>query len=612
MPASDTQLLETFARRREESAFEAIVERHGPVVLGVCRRVLHDEHDAEDAFQATFLVLARNAASIRNQEALGAWLYGVAYRVAHKLKQQAGQRRAREHQMAAELGDLGGERLVGDLVGSVVWRELRPVIDEELSRLPEKYRAPLVLCYLEGKTHEEAARALGWSKGSMSRRMDKARELLRSRLCQRGITLSAGILFAAFSHNAASAAVPASLVQTTVRAAASIAAGRTLAAGLISAQAAAVTQGVLHTMFMTKVKLAGAACAFVALLGVSAGVATYGALADDTQGEAGKRPAASGDAKSKAGQSGGDPSRGPTAAGGDAGTKSAPESTMTARQVRELLAQPSTKLAQGIDPGTPFKDAIDILSQVFEVPIHVDYNAFQTVAALTDDQLDQMQVRLPPLRKNEKVTPGRALRNLLRQIGTADGGGAQGTATFVVKDGAVVIVPSQRVVPDDAEIYPNGTPVSRALREPVTVSVEDRPLRQALRELADASGANIVVDMRLKEKLETPVTAILQHVPLETAVRLLADMAEVRAVAVDNVLYVTTQDNAGKFEREQYNRVNGMYPDGTGLTGSLGGGLGGFPGAGGGGLGGFGGGPPIGPGPAGTPPADTPPPAKKP
>src|SRR5262249_43302265 len=160
---SDAQLLERFARHGEEAAFETLVRRHGPMVWGVCRRVLTDEHAAEDAFQATFLVLVRKASSIRKREVVGSWLYGVAYRTARKAKLNAAGWCARERRIP--------EMVAPDPAEEVAERDLRCVLDEELSRLPAKYRDPLVLCYLEGHTNEEAARKLGCPCGTVFTRL---------------------------------------------------------------------------------------------------------------------------------------------------------------------------------------------------------------------------------------------------------------------------------------------------------------------------------------------------------------------------------------------------------------------------------------------------------
>jgi RNA polymerase sigma-70 factor (ECF subfamily) len=172
--AGDGELLERFRLRRDEASFAALVRRHGPMVLGVCSRILGNAHDAEDAFQVTFLVLAKKAGSLARPDLLANWLYGVAYRTARKARGRA--LRQGEHERQAEVM----ARAQPDPQEPA--RELREVLDEELNRLPEKYRAPLVLCYLEGKTNEEAARQLGWPVGSMSARLARGRGLLRARL----------------------------------------------------------------------------------------------------------------------------------------------------------------------------------------------------------------------------------------------------------------------------------------------------------------------------------------------------------------------------------------------------------------------------------------------
>jgi len=238
MELTDGELLERFAARREEAAFAVLVQRHGPMVWGVCRRVLQDAHQAEDAFQATFLVLVRKARSIRKHESLGSWLYGVAYRVAAKARARAKTRSARERRFV--------EMPRPDPLDEMTWLELRAVLDEELSRLPEKYRAPVVLCYLEGKTHEQAARQLGCPRTSLSSRLSRARTLLQQRLATRGLALSAGLLATVLVEKAV-AEVPALLLLSTIRAATHIA-----GAGAVSPQAASLAEGVLKTMSATR------------------------------------------------------------------------------------------------------------------------------------------------------------------------------------------------------------------------------------------------------------------------------------------------------------------------------------------------------------------------
>jgi RNA polymerase sigma factor (sigma-70 family) len=270
--STDRQLLLRFAGQREESAFAALVQRHGPLVLGVCRRVLHNPHDADDAFQATFLVLARRAGSLAEPEKLANWLYGVACRTAARAKAEAARRRGHERPLtdvpSAEAPPNGAES----------FHQLRPVLDEELQRLPEKYRAPLVLCYLEGKTYTEAAQILGWAEGTVSGRLARARELLRARLTRRGLTLSAGALAPALTQSAAPAAVPPALADTTCRAATLFAAGPTAGAGTVPAPAATLAEGVLQTMCVTRRKIVAVLALVASLVAAGAGLSAYLAL----------------------------------------------------------------------------------------------------------------------------------------------------------------------------------------------------------------------------------------------------------------------------------------------------------------------------------------------
>ena len=268
---TEAQLLARFVERRDEAAFEALVSRFGPMVLGVCRQVLADHHAADDAFQATFLVLVKRARSIRERELLGNWLYGVALKVAKRARADQAKRRAREQEgqpVAAE--PIGNGRALDDI-------ELGPILHEELARLPEKYRAPMVLCYLDGQTCEEAAGRLGWPVGTVKGRLSRAKDMLRGRLARRGVTASAAILAATLTK-AAEASVPQFLLDQTVRAAMGFAAGGSLAAaGLGSAAAVALAEGVHTTMILTKWKaIAIAATLFGTLAGSAAVMARQG------------------------------------------------------------------------------------------------------------------------------------------------------------------------------------------------------------------------------------------------------------------------------------------------------------------------------------------------
>ena len=260
---TDEELLRRFQARRDgasaELAFGAIVARHGPMVLGVLRHVLREPSDVDDAFQATFLVLVRKAGSVRAVDSLAPWLYGVACRVARKAQSVAWKRARRETPGAVVETEAEAVTPPADDF------DLRPVLYEELNRLPEKYRSPVVLCHLEGLTHEEAARRLGWPVGTLSGRLSRARDTLRTRLTRRGLGVPAATLAALLAPKHASA-VPPALFHLTVRAASTFA-----ARGTVSATVLTLTRGVLTSMFMNKLKTALFATTAVGLTTAGAG-----------------------------------------------------------------------------------------------------------------------------------------------------------------------------------------------------------------------------------------------------------------------------------------------------------------------------------------------------
>jgi RNA polymerase sigma factor (sigma-70 family) len=260
---TDGELLEHFLTQHEEAAFEALVRRHGPMVLGVCRRVLRNVHDAEDAFQATFLVLVHKAGSIVPRDTVGNFLYGVAYRTALKARALAARRHSKERQVR-DMPQPARESAPDDRL------DLQPHLDQELARLRDKYRAPLVLCDLEGKTRGEAARLLGVAEGTLSSRLARARRMLAGRLATRGVTLSASTLAVALSREATAAYLPAGLLASTTHAALRLAAGEAVA-DVVSAQAALLTKGVLKAMFVTKCKGVFAWVMVAALAALGAG-----------------------------------------------------------------------------------------------------------------------------------------------------------------------------------------------------------------------------------------------------------------------------------------------------------------------------------------------------
>jgi RNA polymerase sigma factor (sigma-70 family) len=259
---SDGGLLEAFLTGRDEAAFEILVKRHGPMVLGVCKRILRNMYDAEDAFQAVFLVLAKKAGSIVPREHVGNWLYGVAYRTALQARAKLGRRRAHELQV----NDMPHPTVAPDLD----LFELHQALDLELNKLPDKYRVPIVLCDLEARSRKDVARQLRIAEGTLSSRLASGRQKLAGRLARHGFCLAAGALASTLTHQAASAGMSATLVGTTVKAAALAAAGDS-AAGLISAHVLALSQGVLKTMLLQKLKMISLIMLGVLLGGVGVG-----------------------------------------------------------------------------------------------------------------------------------------------------------------------------------------------------------------------------------------------------------------------------------------------------------------------------------------------------
>ncbi len=242
---SDGRLLERFVSNGDEAAFATLVDRFGPMVLGICRRIVGDSHTAEDAFQATFLVLASKAASLTRRELVGNWLCGVAFRIARHAKTDAAHWHARRREF--------NEETAFNPVDEVMWRDLRPVLDEEINRLPKKYRRLFVMCYLEGKTNKEAAQAIRCPTGTIATRLARAREILRTRLTRRGITLSYGVIAIALTRQAR-ANVPARLSCATSRIAALYTAGNIIASDSIASGAVALAERGLKSMLLTKSK----------------------------------------------------------------------------------------------------------------------------------------------------------------------------------------------------------------------------------------------------------------------------------------------------------------------------------------------------------------------
>jgi RNA polymerase sigma factor (sigma-70 family) len=262
---TDDTLLEWYRTKGGEAAelaFAALVERHGPMVLRVCRAILGDEHDAHDAFQATFLVLVHRAGSLWTRDSLGPWLHQVAYRIACCARSASTRRRRHERKVAELATSVESDSDRGP-------DDLSPVLHEELGRLPERQRAVMVLCWLEGLTQQQAARHLGWPIGTVQSRLARGRQRLAARLTRRGLAPSAGVVAAALATAPARAEVPAALAEATVQAA--------FAPGAIPAVVAELLKGVQTTMFLIRLKRTG-----LILLALGAAAAGAGVLARPT------------------------------------------------------------------------------------------------------------------------------------------------------------------------------------------------------------------------------------------------------------------------------------------------------------------------------------------
>jgi RNA polymerase sigma factor (sigma-70 family) len=381
---ADRELLERFLARRDEAAFEALLRRHGPMVFGVCRRVLGNAADADDAFQAAWLVFARKAASLRRPGRLAAWLYGVAYRAALEARRADARRRARERRAARP-----------EVVRPDPGDELRELLDAELSRLPENYRAAVVLCELEGLGYREAARRLGWPEGTLAGRLSRARALLAGRLARRGVALPAGAL--ALAGSAKATALPAALAASTVRAATQAA-----EAGAVSAAVNLLTQGVLRAMWLTKVKITALAVLAVAAAGVGVGILALPAAAD--------APTAT-----QAGPGKGVPA--PAARPAEGGKKHGPQNRLT-RAVEDKLREAVQLDCEAVE----VRELLNLLRDRYGLNVVIDGPSFQ--AAGEDQPLGRpVSIRL------KGVSLATALRLALHGAGMG----------YHVEDGVVVV-----------------------------------------------------------------------------------------------------------------------------------------------------------------------------
>ncbi len=515
---TDEQLLEQFGsgdREAAEIAFKALVMRHGPMVLRICRIILRDLHDAEDAFQATFLVLARRAGSIRKRGSAASWLHGVARRVASCARTAAARRRWHEQRAAAM-----ARRSVDD----AGWDDLGAAIHEEIGRLSESCRAAVVLCDLEGLTEGQAARRLGWPIGTVRSRLMRGREHLRGRLTRRGLSLSAVMLGSLPAPEAASAAVPAALVNSTVQGALHIAAGGAVAAGTVPAVATTLTHEVLKAMFLTKLKLSAAA-----LLAVGAA----SSLAIVTVGFTQEKPAAAP----------------PT-------TPATPPTTPVSPRTQAILAKLEKPIPMVFPQETPLDDLLKYIQQTTRggpndpqgLPIYVDPLGLQEARRSLNSTFT-INLEGTPLR----VT----LAQVLAQLGLA----------FAVKDDVLMISSPEGIQRgrDETVVLPRLlTPKTKAvlaqLDEPISMSfANETPLEDVQKYITQATttatalGIPIVVDafglQEVEKKLQSTVTLDLLDVPLKTTLRLLLTQLGLVYTIKDGVVVISSPQVIQKLEK---------------------------------------------------------------
>lgn len=534
---SDSQLLYRFVYDHEQAAFTALVDRHGSMVLGLCRRVLQDDHEADDVFQAAFLVLVRKARSLRQYGSLGNWLYTVAYHLALKARAKEGKRRTQERQVAA----MPEKAIAGDSP----WTELRPILDAELDRLPDKYRAPIVLCYLEGKTNAEAAHELGWPTGTVKIRLARARDLLRERLTRRGLTLSSALLASALAEQAG-AAVPATLLESTTQAAAMFAAGNTLAIGAASMRAVGMAQGALRAMRISKLKTLIALFLAIGLAGAGSGVLlSQGPKQDPKNCPVGgtdrdKHPLASPPPITLVVN--------PKLDADPAPAK--PAEPAPAIQGKPVVRQLAQLVTLEIPPNTTLKEALAQITEKTKVPFIIDHKAFEAIGV---QKVEEQPVELAKL---TNVRLSFALERLLLSIK-----GDVYNGMFQVRSGQVEITTNYNILAEagaQAVDHPalrqfdpdNNSPSelwidpTRKITKLIAVDIEKRSLSDALREIGEEAGFQVFVDPRAAEKAKTPVTLALDRVLFDTAVTLLVEPAELDWVWLDHIVYVTSKENA--------------------------------------------------------------------
>jgi RNA polymerase sigma factor (sigma-70 family) len=514
--SDDGQLLARFAAG-EEQAFAVLMNRYAGVVWAVCRRALPRQADAEDAFQATFLVLLRKAPALGRGGPLGPWLHRVASRTAVKARVRAARLADRESAAAVPEAAPGSAEPDG---------ELRAVLDEEVNRLPEKYRLPVVLCYMEGLTNEQAADRLGCPRGTILSRLSRAREQLRRRLSRRGMDLPACLPVAL-------PAVPATLVEAVLH-------GAVVRDVAFSTSVRTLAEGVLFGMWMHKLRLAALALlTLVAFAG--AGVWAGLPAATDSPSAATSAAAAETPPKDEEKQTGGSAA---TADKKAKGLEEKPAAASAGLKIRDVLRKPIEW--HGVDdPKVTLIEVLDQLTKMHPVTFEINDTAFKAEGI---ENVADTKVANPNPIPGLKAALARVLERILARVPAVSG------AAFLIRKDHIEITTVEAIrrelglrkrdlKPTDADERDDDN--SRPALSPlVWEELKKVSLEKALHDIAENTGVNIVLDPRVQKIGDFEVTTTLRNVPVETAVEVLADMAGLNVVYRDNIVYVTTPENA--------------------------------------------------------------------
>jgi RNA polymerase sigma factor (sigma-70 family) len=530
---SDAALLARFVATRDDAAFAALVRRHGPMVLAVCRRGSLQAADADDAFQAAFFALARDAGRIATRASVGGWLYRVAYRLSLKLAGKTARRR--HHPLPAEpSAAMTSDPDLGDL---------KAVVDAALAGLSDKLRAVAVACLIEGRTNADAAKRLGIPVGTVDSRLNAARQKLRARLARRGVALAAvAAVEISLCADTAAAGRVAALASDLVSNALSYAAGVT-PAGL--EPLSSLADGVTAMTASTVTRWVAAIALSASLLG-GAGWGVYTATAQD-----GDQPPAKAEPKAK-----------PPAGFPDKPANPPPAATAlkTADEVQAALSKELT-VPSGAE--ITIGDVFQLLAKSNDLTVRFDTAAFvrRGVAVTALDEMRQKKIRLPAV---ARLPASDLLREALAHLGATHegefGGGVHNLLSYRIRGNQVLVIPEYRPasIPGSTTgageqpllMITQNQMAENIYGEPVTLRIKNKSFSEVLEQLREMTGANIVVDARMKDRADAAITASFNDARLYTVLKVLGDSCEMRPVVMDNVYYLTTPENAEKLQTQ--------------------------------------------------------------